>query len=348
MVDGQTVRLVRAGDGDYYSVDDQQFLRVSAVLDMAKGHHLMMWHAKQAALRAAAPLVHAGLATPDAELNEFVDNEPMRALDATLAVQMAVDWKYNMREPMRYRDWRGAVGSLTHAAREEFLTNGDQPDWIPWMADRCKWAGFFSDDALARFERLGYDLDRVALDAAHSALPHWKSLRHYIRDLKPDYRHSGVEMVCVNETDGWAGTIDGDQVGLSRRAWEKAKDYRLAPWPMEADGMLVVEDLKTSNTMQSAYWVQVAAYANAEYVLVPQADGQAVVNLPGAHDGAVIVHTQALVPPNVHFMSRERLDWAYRNIFLPMKALKDNLAALDKIPTKAKRQAKPAKQEIPF
>lgn len=345
---GKVVELVRAGDTPEYTIDGQKFLRVSEVLDGFKGPNLPPWYAKMAALRAASWLAHAGLLKrEDPVLAEFIEDEPMRAMSMEDACMAAADWASNMREAERYRDFRAAVGSLTHYAKEALCTGVKVERWQDWMFARAMEPGFLDEEALARFAHYGYDQERVARDYASHADRHWRSLERYLRLLKPRYHPSGAEIVVCHTEMRYAGTIDGDQVVYEKADWIRAKSSlpNLPDWPLpDKTTMVALEDLKTSTSIRESMRYQLAAYffANRALAQVENAD-LAEVCEPGDHDAALIINTKPLADPVIKIYTRAELAHTFEG-FRHMLAYVHH--SREPLPTPEKRPAKPRKTSL--
>lgn len=281
-----------AGDGqDSYKWGGLYYPRVTSILNLAKGSstHLDHWHAKQAAMAAAAPLVHAGLYTPGADdaLEDFVEAQPMRQLDAHAAIMEAANWRSNMREGDRYRDHKSRIGRLVHHASYHFAlgTPVAESDRIDWFKATAIDLQLLTPVVLQRYDELGKSPESVLTDLAYEALPYWQNKRAWYEMFKPDHEMVGLGMAAFSESSGYAGTPDEDY-WLSQRHYEAAG----LRWPFGKPRARILSDDKTTNRKRiKLHALQVAAYAQADFFgsyadhsqhAIPQYDGICPLYIP--------------------------------------------------------------------
>ncbi len=267
--------------------------RVTEILGIAPGNHLMNWYAKVSALRCAASLVHAGLHMPDdktgAELEKFVDSEAIRVIEPHDAIEQACNWEFNRREPERYRDTRAWIGQLAHHwfynhALGIRIGDNDRIDWLTATARSLK---LVPEYVAKRFETYGKSLDDIETDLAFHALPHIDSGMKFIEAFKPEWEAIGLEAVAISESEGFAGTCDWF-------AKFKKSDFQKANrgWNYPGQTATIGGDWKTG-TESKSHRVQVAAYMRADFIglvedhsehPVPEVDGIAVVYTKNAQE----------------------------------------------------------------
>lgn len=291
--------FARAGDGKFYTWKGRKYLRVTHTIGMAPGQGLMSYHAKVAALTCAAWLVHGGLYTPPmpteaplrtpefdampngfdaedpeedgalealmAEIERYVDARPMLGITPERAIQGAVNWVSNMREPMRYRDHKGRIGSLAHLVRADIALGlrTSLPD-VQYVAELASAKIGFDPAVLARYEALGKSKDDVILDLAFHALPHAVNFWTRHEAYRPEYEALGIESAVFSSQRDYAGSADG--IGTYRKdLWQANNDGK---WPFEPGlrKARVVEDDKTSNYLASSVRFQLGAYAAADFI----------------------------------------------------------------------------------
>lgn len=320
-------RYQRAGDGRYYYWDYKKLLRVSAVLDQASGHGLVKYAGEQAALRAAASLVHAGLYIPnsetlsDARLETFVDGEAIRLCEAdqwppnvtrlpgmteaqAWAVYDAAQWQSNSIESERYRDHKGRVGSIQHLATQArfmgTLPPGDLLEAIMPMAyDLVRPL----EGMLARYATLGKSIDDVAIDLAHHALPHVRAGLDWVDRYRPEPHVLGTECVVMDQAAGCAGTRDL-LADFRKDIWESA-DGKAWPFGDAGSKAKLSVDYKNSNKLSGSVRFQIAAYAVApmianydDYSEHPNPESDGLLALHITPEGASMRHwSRAAIEP---------------------------------------------------
>lgn len=303
--------FARPSNGDDYIWNGMRLPRVTAILSAAPGQSLMHYYSKVAALAAAAALVHAGLYTPAvgaspvsgspeeldeiptdadeimAQLEKYVDCEPMRALSPADAIAQACNWADNMKAPDRYRDHKARIGSLAHLYKHYVALSGDMaPPTVERLAGMAEQNMVVPDDVFARFAQFGKTRDEVLLDLAHHALPHAQNVREFIEKFRPEYEAVGTEAMVGHRSVGYAGTLD-DWAVYSQDRWRANMDGK---WPFDPalSKARILGDLKTSNSLARTVRYQLAAYARAEFV--GDFATQTEITLPEMH-GVVALHS---------------------------------------------------------
>lgn len=279
------VRYQKAGESNFYFWDFKKYLRVSAVLSQASGNGLVAWNGQQASLRAASYLVHSGLYVPssestaDAQLEAFVDGEAIRKYDAqswpsnvprTLglspgqawAIWEASQWTSNSIEGERYRDHKGRIGSVQHAASfARFMGTLPPGELLEAIMPICYDQIRGEEAMLARFEALGKSADDVALDLAHHAKPYVEHTLTWIDAYKPEPYALGVETVVIDPEGGCAGTRD--LLAMFKKAdWEKNG----TSFPFDGSEAMVTVDYKNSNKLSGNVRFQLGKYASSPMI----------------------------------------------------------------------------------
>lgn len=163
-----------------------------------------------------------------------------------------------------------AVDNLVHVTR---LSRTDKAAAVAWLKgkpyeqkDAAAKLGSRVHD-LAEKHELGHDMRELADDEV-GMVEQYLAFRD---DWKPEFE--ATEATVVNRTHGYAGTLDG----LLR--------FPHAPLPLAGDG-LIVGDYKTGKTGPYPEWgLQLAAYARAEALWLPD---DSEVAMP-ATAGAVVI-----------------------------------------------------------
>lgn len=308
-----------AGDGKYYTWAGRKYPRVTSILAVAPGEHLMAYHAKVAALRAAAPLIHAGLLVPTsqpsarylefdaldewddvpnmdaaaaldtmAQLERYVDCEAMKMLSQEEAIAMACDWRSNMNEPFRYRDHKGRIGHVAHWAKADIAMGlrTSEPN-VEYLASLTAAKMVWPEEVVQRYEDLGKTVDDMTLDLAHHALPHALNVWEFVQLYRPEYEMIGVEAVVINRDEEYAGTLD--EIAIYRKdIWQ---DQNQGKWPFDhgVRRARLIGDLKTSNHLANSVRFQLAAYAKASFIGVMQ--DQTEHAMP-EFDGMIALHSK--------------------------------------------------------
>jgi hypothetical protein len=194
----------------HYTWNGVKLPSVTTVIGILGSHQLSMWHAKTAALEAAR-LVAEG------RLDE------------------AQDWQKVMSAPVRYRDYKGAVGSVFHHAMQTKVLHGLPDDLEGFCQSAAQKLGYGKDLDDGYRETLVSDAARLVRRGLD-----------WLDQAKPKFLMVGLEAVVVSLSHGYAGTMD---------------------FVAKIDGKLVLGDWKTSNYLwQASVHHQMEAYANADFI----------------------------------------------------------------------------------
>lgn len=263
---------------DGYVIHEQFYPRVTGILSILAGQHLLSWYAKQTALR-AAQLAYL-TKNPDGILAMDPGDEEMSESELEVwnfaherakfsgtdqdAHRALLNWADNMREPERYRDYRGYIGSVVHHLRylwalgEETIPTGGQElrEYCVFLARKHHTV---PDAVVERYQALDRDIYKnIAWDAS----ARWNILRPWLETVRPEYEVNGLETCVYSPSEGYAGTMDGLLV-LDRKRFEASG----TAWPFGSSTKArVIEDLKTSKSLSKTVGLQLAAYAKAEFI----------------------------------------------------------------------------------
>lgn len=287
----------RPGDGEEYTIRGVSLTRVTSILSVAPGSFLMPWYAKRAA-QACAEIVEncpqmASLLTDFDSSDsvrvldpEFSETHAPRVFSAREAVNEIHNWQLRMREPERYRDYKGWIGSIVHHAKYDYAISGfTHPVLdINYLQNLAVSFCEFPEPLLARMANLGQSVDDYALELAYSALPYVQSIKDWLDIVQPEYSSHGLEACVANFDEGCAGTEDGRCI-IRRSNWEATKVAW--PWPDAGDQADVIEDVKTSNSLSQMVGFQLAAYAHSPYLYLFEPDTVFERTVP---DGAMALH----------------------------------------------------------
>jgi hypothetical protein len=275
---------------------------VSTILSLKPNDYLMKWAAETAALRAAEPLVQAGLYVPDDYMRDrlarFVHDRAVRPLTPDEAILEACDWQSNSVEHVRYRDDRADEGSIMHQGLFEYaLGVWDGSDPLAYCMVQASQPRYLPESKIERYAALGKTVDEVVAKLAHNALPHLKRALAVVRALDVEWHSADMECVVVNTDEQYAGTADAFGV-VTRKKCEAAG----VVFPFrDRDVALVEIDYKATNSLPRSVRYQMAAYARAEFIgdvktgetrEVPDVDGLLCLWLNGRDlaDPAADVH----------------------------------------------------------
>jgi hypothetical protein len=246
---------------DAYNIHGIEYPRVTRILSVCPGHHLMPWYAKQTALAAASLARQLGAKNEDPILDDFeIKRAPFHGdpADAKLAL---TDWASLMREPERYRDYRGWVGSAVHHVRYDWalgvrvLPN----EFIEYAEHLVRVNGWIPEGAMARFEELGKDIVRTIAFEAHAR---WGLLRPWYEAIDPEFEVNGLETCVYHSDEMYAGTMDGIWA-TTKEKWERTGQA----WPGGSQPKArFLEDLKNSKSLSNTVALQMAAYVHAEKI----------------------------------------------------------------------------------
>lgn len=289
--------------GDGYPYKGKLLPRVTNILGIAPGQHLLSWYAKQGCLETAQWLLVAGVFQPDPdrenaeavkvaeELIQFVDGKAKRLVSAEEAFANIANWADNMRAPERHRDAKARIGQVAHHAFYDRAIKETVPckpeDTLTYLQGHAKkvlanreYASF-----TARMIEIGKTEDELTTDLAYGALPYVVRLWEWVETYKPRFRAIGLEAMVVNEDEDYAGTEDMEAT-LDRSAWLAADEQ---PWPFPGlSEATVVGDVKTSKSLDLKVPFQLAAYDRAERVVL--ASGEEFDKEPC--DGLLALHAR--------------------------------------------------------
>ena len=323
-------RSRRAGDSNYYVWKGLKLPRVTTILGTCASESLCNWHGKTAALSAAAHLVHAGLFVPDvddpimAELEKYVDNQPMRQVTESEAIAAACHWQWNMREAHRYRDHKGRIGAIFHHAMfERALGIWDGKDVLGQAMRLAEsptiWAQHQA--ALSRMLDLGKTPEQVYTDLAHHSVPYIDEGLWFLDTFKPEILDAGLECMVINTGEEYAGTKDVD-LRFTQANWEAA-GYA---WPFLGQRSAVVTgDWKTSNYLSDTTRYQLAAYARSSFIGMPDDESEhPILDV----DGIMAIHVKPgeRKPPRT-WVGRDKID-AFFDVFCAMNFIYRSLSNL--------------------
>lgn len=273
----------RAGDGDHYIIAGEKYPRVTSILDLAPGSHLLAWHAKEAALSAASIAYQLGgdEDLDDAAVLEFREKRaPYSSRSESDGLAEIRNWRSIMREAERYRDYRAWVGSTMHHAIYQFALGARIAgnELIEWLGALGQKENLVPEPSLARFEEYGVDIYRkIAFDAK----PYFESCVWFVETVQPEWLMNGLETCIYNPDEMYAGTADV-VMNIDASRWESAGFCRL-PIPR----VRLLGDWKSSKSLSKNVLYQMSAYAEAPLVHFMQT-GESVPAMEV--DGVVALH----------------------------------------------------------
>ena len=216
----------RRNDHGLYTWAGVRMPSVTTIIGLFSGDYLAPWAAKLSAQECA----------------EIIEKRAEGFLSDKEAEEKILDWPSRMTRHIRERDHAGRRGSLVHHSIYEWSLGvrnmiSDPHDYLLHWIDKL---------AL---------VDPYRAEADHGSYAELlaKESRHYVANAlawiekeKPEFEAIGQEAVTVNETHGYAGTMD---------ALVKLRGQRL------------VLDFKTSKSRQDRKWqLQLEAYRHAEFI----------------------------------------------------------------------------------
>lgn len=276
----------RNEDG-HYTWDGEKLPSVTTIIGMLGSEALSMWYAKMAAQEAAQRIA-------DGDLDG------------------ASRWEDVMKAPIRYRDYKGQIGSVFHHAMQTHVLAGLPQD----LDEFC----------IGEVDRLGYGRgleDGYLETLGRAAARHVRQGVKWLDAEKPEFLMVGLEAVVVSKRHGYAGSAD---------------------WMARIKGEVVLGDWKTSNHL----WTdrvhhQMEAYASADFI--GDLNTGEELELP-AIDSLLAVHVTEDSCKGTSFpRSPEVFD-----SFLAMREVYGVLNAMPKPMTSLRRGARKAKapKECPF
>ena len=244
----------RNNDG-HYTWKGVKHPSVTTVLGILGSEHLYHWYAKMAAQDCA--------------------NFAQAALDGEMPWKEAaveiVDVNTRRTAAIRDRDFKGAIGTLTHHALYERVLGVTFDDMVEYLEH------FAVSFGLADSER-----DRQGDEPYARTLA--KAAQHYVANAflwldteRPEFDAIGQEAVVISETHGYAGTKD---------AIAKIKGVKYAI------------DFKTSRSIDAfKFRAQVEAYRRADFIgLISDGSEHEIPHT----DKVGILHIQPIDPPKLH------------------------------------------------
>ena len=290
----------RNKDGKY-TTPDGEFMSVTTILSyLSKGPYLNNWYAKQAALDCYQQVVW------------YEDG----TIDLTTLITRLKDWPTRMKAAERERDRKGRIGSLVHHALYssstglEFVDMEHLEGWLLREAKGLKMLDTLDEETGLVTEGEHNDYQRLAADA----LPYSVNALEWVKKYQPRWEMVGLEAMGAKvlvpaegeiPSVGYAGTLDSI-------AWLRPKDFLTekgktgnamralhALYP-DQEEVRVQIDFKTSNSISDTFVWQIEAYAEFDYILAENAEGDAILNGkrmahydPGQIQANCILHIKA-------------------------------------------------------
>lgn len=249
--------------GDCYLIDGVEYPRVTHILSRSMpGGHLLAWYAKQTALLAAhlASKLPGAPEAVDPDLVAFAEGRAQFSEAPSDVLAALLDFNSLMKEPERYRDFRGWIGSCVHQVRENWINGIDIAD--NEIVEHCEYLSrlhrWVPDDAVIRCEEAGKNIhNSVAWEAA----TRWRLLKKFYQDIEPDFLFT--ETTVYHPEEMYAGTLDGGWT-VQRKNWIRSG----FDWPFGdcETSPINFEDLKNSKSLSDSVRYQLAAYARATMV----------------------------------------------------------------------------------
>ncbi len=352
----------RRNDTGFYTWDGKQYRSVTTFLShYSSGEHLLFWSAKMAA--------------QDCELQlDRLDRGELAQEEAFAAIR---NTGMRMRAAVRYRDFKGNVGSLVHHAiyHQSLGLTFETPEAIElWMeAEARKMRLLDTVDEETGDVSIGSDGDYSHM--AQFAVPYFTSQTTWRNIWQPRFEMVGLEACIVSEKFGFAGTMDGivemevpdeasekgnTSTGRFLRAVRELQAAKVLADPLDpcvdryCDNVVrLIIDFKTSKSISDTFRMQMEAYSRADFIGVMPGPGQPepLQYAIGDVDGLAILHMK---PDGTCVL----LGWPPSDRvwhgFLGLMDCVDSLAD-DKAPLRVARTPKPAPtpkrltaQEVPF
>ena len=211
-----------------------EYPSVTRILGMIASSDLQMWYAKMTAEECAgiAQKMIEGIMPEQEGYSELLDS-------AT-----------RMTAPIRYRDHRGSIGTLTH----HYLYTralGEKPAYLQnWI--------FSTIDMLGLAKRS--DQDDYASTLARASEDYIEAAERFLNTYKPEFEAVGLEALVVNEQYGYAGRTD------AILTFKKSKWPRNLQWLYPNDEVRLTTDFKTSKHLKDSFRLQLEAYRQADFI----------------------------------------------------------------------------------
>lgn len=309
---------MRRNESGRYKTPSGEFLSVTNYLGYYDKGHLKPWYAKRAALDCVA------------QVELFQEGK----IDLDECLARILDWPTRMRAAEVYRDHKGRIGSLAHHALYHHALGlgwkglGEMRDWLIFEGKKL---GLLLDEE----GRLAPDNDYRRL--ADAAAPYAMQAISWCAKYRPEWDMVGAEAMVVSDRYEYAGTMDSiawlSTATTSAENSATAAGLRMLGEQLGKDRVRVQIDFKTSNSLQDTYQLQTEAYANADYIVMVDDEGQARHPI-GDLDAIGILHV-GTEDAQLHIYPRS--DAAFE-AFLGLKSCVDFLLNPDK-PLKAPRAA---------
>lgn len=285
---------------DHYLIHNVHYPRVTSILGIAPGEHLMPWYAKEASVR-AADLAHQALGEdPDdtVVLEHRSKRAPVPESSPTSredALRRLTRWAETMREAERFRDYRAHIGSVMHHAAYDRVFDSRPPGEyeIEYLTALARRTSEYSEEAIERFEGLGVDIYK---NVAFAAQPYVHAVWRFLDTTQPTFLMNGTETCVFNTQEVYAGTADFIAV-FDEKRWSDAGFGSLGG----DGGARILGDWKSSKSISKSVLYQLAAYARAEYVHLPDESDHP---LPSVH-GVMALH----VAPNAERPVQPHIWW---------------------------------------
>lgn len=215
--------FARRNDDGHYTWDGVKHPSVTTILSSMGGAALMPWYAKMAATECADIVSR--------KLEGFITQKECD--------DQILDWQTRMTAAIRYRDYKAAIGSLTHHAIYEWALGVRVDDMLGYLTSQAVSLGLDTKDDRAEIEPYAVTLAKAARHYVAGALA-------WINENKPDFEAVGQEAVIVSETHGYAGTTDAIATVKGRR---------------------LHLDFKTSTSLdEKKFRMQIEAYRRADFI----------------------------------------------------------------------------------
>lgn len=284
-----------------YTVDGLKYPSVTTILGVFLKEYLMFWSAKMASMKCVLPLVQSGVLTlkdltyingrgevrPDEKLMQFVRDHTERTITKAEAIAEIRNWRMNMKEFERYRDFKASVGSLGHHAFYEYAIRDHKPcsdneleGWLTGQAWDNEICHYIDEEGNKK-----PPTDAMLLAVVTPAIAYVHSAWEWIEIAKPKFVNVGLEAVIVKrkftmsfgdteiEFPGWAGTEDFEcELNKSTYGYD---------WLWEGhDTVQTLGDLKTSNSLPETVREQMAAYNESNDIVIMSDNGTSADIIP--------------------------------------------------------------------
>lgn len=287
-----TPRFERAGNGEFYHWNYQKLVRVTHVVNMFTGNHLPMWYAQMTADECA----------------DIVAKKDRGELGQAEADYLICDTATRKTAAIRYRDEKGAIGSLMHHATHEKLLGVaafPQKELVDYLADMAIRLGSANPDK----DEPGHEPYAMTLA---------KKARHYVVALSDWWDRAemevegiGLEAMIVSEDRSYAGTADVFTRSI-RTSWlrrELGKDF--PPQWNDYGEVSLCGDYKSSNELNlPKIKMQIAAYTNADFIGLTSIEGREgdKEKIPNTH-GCFALHVRPVDGVKMVAWDHDPEDW---------------------------------------